>query len=73
MAGNAGTNKLARVLHQKMKATNQNQDQLELGRILADFSLQTDYFPIPIKKGDYLIARQLSFDLEKPFPTHVMG
>ena len=73
MAGNSGANKLARVLYQKMKATNQNRDQLELGRILADFSLQTDYFPIPIKKGDYLITRQLSFDIEAPLTQTIKG
>ncbi|WHH58316.1 hypothetical protein [Petroclostridium sp. X23] len=60
MAGNAGTNKLARVLFDRMKRTNKNQDQLELGTIKDDMSLLTDHFPIPIPKGEYLIARQLT-------------
>lgn len=69
MPSNAGVNKLARVLHKRIKTTNQNEDQLELGKILNDLSLQTDHFPIPIKKGEYLISRALTHDKTQPFST----
>lgn len=66
MAGNSGINRLARVLHKRMKETNKNYDQLELGTILQDMSLKTDLFPIPINKENYLLSRSLTFKNSDP-------
>lgn len=71
MAG--GINKLARVLRQQIKSSANIADQLELGRILNDLSLQTDHFPLPIPKGQYLVARQLTHDTNKPLTTTTDG
>lgn len=57
-----GMNKLARVLHGRIKG---NQDAnsdlvLDFGVIRSDYSLLTNTYPIPIPKADYLVLRQLT-------------
>lgn len=71
MAG--GINKLARVLQRHIRDSATIADQLELGRILDDMSLQTDHFPVPIPKGQYLVARQLTHDPNSPLTTTTDG
>lgn len=60
--GNLGINKLANVLHKRVKESIFANEFLPLdyGEIKADYSLHTNSFPIPIPRSDYFICAQLS-------------
>lgn len=62
-----GTNRLARVLQERITTTGVQPPILELGTINTDLSLTTDRFPISIPKGDYLVGRSLT--LKEPLIT----
>lgn len=56
---NAGTNKLANVLSQRMKKENESPLVLDFGEIQGNGSLLTNTFPVPIPKGEYSICRHV--------------
>lgn len=63
---NAGTNKLANVLSDRMKREGETPLALDFGEIQANGSLTTNTFPVSIPKGEYSICRHvggLSFDI----------
>ena len=57
-----GMNKLARVLHNRMKDERGAHSSLVLdfGEIQKDYSLLTNTYPIPIPKADYLVLEDLT-------------
>ncbi len=57
-----GMNKLARVLHGRMKSEREAFSALPLdfGEIQKDYSLLTNTYPIPIPKSDYLVLQDLT-------------
>lgn len=65
---NAGTNKLANVLAERMKRESESPLSLDFGEIQANGSLTTNTFPVPIPKGQYSVCRHvggLSFITDK--------
>ncbi len=58
--GHPGTAKLAAVLSQRMKKEKESPLVLDFGEILANYSLVTNTFPVPIPKGDYSVCRHLT-------------
>lgn len=63
---NAGTNKLANVLSDRMKREGETPLYLDFGEIQANGSLTTNTFPVSIPKGEYSICRHvggLSFEI----------
>ncbi len=57
---NTGVNKLANVLCQRMRKESSSPLALDFGEIQKNGSLVTNTFPVPVKKGDYSICRQLA-------------
>ena len=57
---NAGINKLANVLIERMKKENESPLCLDFGEIQANGSLITNTFPVSIPKGQYCVCRQLT-------------
>lgn len=62
-----GTNKLAQVLSQRMKAEGESPLTLDFGEIQGNMSLLTNTFPIPIPKGEYSVCRHVG---GLPFKTY---
>lgn len=65
---NAGTNRLARVLAERMKQESESPLILDFGEIQENYSLITNTFPVSIPKGQYSICRHiggLSFTTDK--------
>ena len=61
--GNPGSNKLARVLQQRIKETLEyriGDVESDFGTIGKDGSLTTNTFPIPIPRGEYYLGRLVS-------------
>lgn len=60
--GMSGANHLARVLQNRIQKNLNAKSELllDFGTILADYSLLTDTFPLPIPQSDYLVCRQLT-------------
>ena len=56
---NAGTNKLANVLCDRMKREGETPLALDFGEIQANGSLTTNTFPVSIPKGEYSICRHV--------------
>ena len=56
---NAGTNKLANVLCDRMKREGETPLCLDFGEIQANGSLTTNTFPVSIPKGEYSICRHV--------------
>jgi hypothetical protein len=56
---NAGTNKLANVLSERMKREGESSLCLDFGEIQANGSLLTNTFPVSIPKGQYTICRHV--------------
>lgn len=67
---NTGVNKLANVLSQRMKKENNSPLALDFGEIHKNGSLVTNTFPVPVKKGDYSICRQLGVKKEETGGLH---
>jgi hypothetical protein len=59
-SSNAGINKLARVMQQRMKEVGASPLLLDFGVIQDDYSLLTNSYPMPIPKADYMVCRQLT-------------
>lgn len=59
--GNAGTNKLAKVLTKRMKQEGKSPLVLDFGEIQENGSLLTNTFPVPMPKGQYSVCRSLSY------------
>lgn len=57
---NSGINKLANVLSARMKKEGASPLVLDFGEILANGSLLTNTFPVPIPKGEYSICRDVT-------------
>lgn len=57
---NAGINKLANVLIQRMKKEGESPLCLDFGEIQTNGSLITNTFPVSIPKGEYCVCRQLT-------------
>lgn len=57
---NAGVNRLARVLANRMKKEGSSPLVADFGKIQKDGSLLTNTFPVPIPKGDYSICQSLA-------------
>jgi len=57
---NAGTNRLARVLTQRMQQEGKTSLVLDFGKINSDFSLTTNTYPVNIPKGQYSVCRGAS-------------
>lgn len=57
---NAGINKLANVLSQRMKKESESPLALDFGEIQGNGSLVTNTFPVPVPKGDYSVCRQVT-------------
>ena len=55
--GHPGTAKLAQVLDRRTSQKTESPLTLDFGEILANGSLKTNTFPVPIPKGDYTICR----------------
>lgn len=62
--GNPGIQKLAATLTGRMKKENESPLVLDFGIINADFSLETNTFPIPIPKNDYTVCRSVAYGKE---------
>lgn len=65
---NLGLNKLAQVMQERMNRNQQANNSalpLDFGEILADMSLKTNTFAVPIPQADYHVCRQLTLG-----PTH---
>ncbi len=63
---NAGTNRLANVLADRMKKESKSPLSLDFGEIQTNGSLLTNTFPVSIPKGQYSICRHvggLSFEI----------
>ena len=63
---NAGTNKLANVLCERMKREGENPLCLDFGEIQSNGSLVTNTFPVAVPKGQYSVCRNvggLSFEI----------
>ena len=63
---NAGTNRLANVLTDRMKRESESPLYLDFGEIQADGSLITNTFPVAVPKGQYSVCRHvggLSFEI----------
>lgn len=60
-----GTNKLARVLSNRMKKESESPMVLEFGAIKSNNSLSTDSFPVSIPAGEYLVLENVSKDTIK--------
>ena len=63
---NAGTNKLANVLCERMKREGENPLCLDFGEIQSNGSLVTNTFPVAVPKGQYSVCRHvggLSFEI----------
>lgn len=58
---NAGINKLANVLIQRMKKEGESPLCLDFGEIQTNGNLITNTFPVSIPKGQYCVCRQLTF------------
>lgn len=56
---NAGTNRLANVLADRMKRESENPLCLDFGEIQANGSLLTNTFPVSIPKGQYSVCRHV--------------
>lgn len=56
--------KMGAALIEKMRQISDKPNVLDFGSILADFSLQTNSFPVPIPKGDYFICRMAALSNE---------
>lgn len=56
---NAGTNKLAMVLIDRIKREGESPLSLDFGEIQGNGSLLTNTFPVPIPKGQYSVCRQV--------------
>ena len=56
---NAGTNKLANVLCDRMKREGETPLTLDFGEIQANGSLTTNTFPVSIPRGEYSICRHV--------------
>lgn len=56
---NAGTNRLANVLCDRMKREGETPLALDFGEIQANGSLTTNTFPVSIPKGEYSICRHV--------------
>ena len=48
---------MATCLMEKMRQISSQPNLLDFGSILADYSLKTNGFPVPIPKGDYFVCR----------------
>ena len=59
---NAGANKLATVIQERMLKINTKPPVLDFGKIQADHSLRTNMFPISIPPADYLICKSSPLD-----------
>ncbi len=57
---NAGINKLANVLIERMKKEGESPLCLDFGEIQANGNLITNTFPVSIPKGQYCVCRQLT-------------
>lgn len=65
---NAGINRLANVMTERMKRESESPLYLDFGEIQANMSLTTNTFPVPIPKGQYSVCRHvggLSFITDK--------
>lgn len=65
---NAGINRLANVMTERMKRENESPLYIDFGEIQANMSLTTNTFPVPIPKGQYSVCRHvggLSFETYK--------
>lgn len=63
---NPGTNRLAKVLSQRMKKEGETPLCLDFGEIQGNGSLVTNTFPVAIPKGEYTVCRHvggLSFSI----------
>lgn len=60
--GNPGTNKLTSVLTKMAGKISDHPLVLDFGIILADYSLKTNTFPLPIPKSDYSVCRAITYD-----------
>lgn len=60
MKGNRGSNRLARLIAQRIADQTSRPSVIELGKINSDMSLKLDRFPHPIPAGDYLVCRSLT-------------
>ena len=58
--GHAGTNKLARTLHKRMKSMSDSPLVLDFGKIESDYGLITNTFPVKIPNGDYTVCRHVT-------------
>lgn len=56
---NAGTNKLANVLSDRMRRENDTSLCLDFGEIQGNGSLITNTFPVAIPKGQYSVCRHV--------------
>ena len=57
---NAGINKLANVLIERMKKEGESPLCLDFGEIQTNGNLITNTFPVSIPKGQYCVCRQLT-------------
>jgi len=57
---NAGTNKLANVLSQRMKRETDDSLILDFGEIQSNGSLITNTFPVSISKGEYSVCKHVT-------------
>lgn len=64
--GNAGMNKFANLLGGMMKEVSDQPLVLDFGIINADYSLQTNTFPVPIPKHEYSVCRCITYDPSVP-------
>ncbi len=63
---NAGTNRLANVLTDRMKRESESPLYLDFGEIQSNGSLVTNTFPVAVPKGQYSVCRHvggLSFEI----------
>ena len=58
--GHPGTGRLAKVLCDRIKRENAHPLDLDFGEIMANGSLLTNTYPVPIPKGEYSVCRQLT-------------
>lgn len=56
----AGTNKLARTLHKRIKSMSDSPLVLDFGKIESDYGLVTNTFPVKIPQGDYTVCRHVT-------------
>jgi hypothetical protein len=72
-SGNPGINKLGKVLHQRMKQTNDSPLVLDFGVIQQDYGLLTNTYPIPIPKTDYMVCRDVTHNPGVPLTRTKIG